>query len=123
MMTIKFAKHVDCGQTFMHYPSCARYGGDGSCCGNRIDGKDIPVTIFKIQRPILSDGSLRNILIYDEDRKFQNQHTVSAEDIVEIFPDGSYKVFVDAELIPEPDEQGYGLQINHFIPEAEWPEW
>lgn len=81
------------------------------------------MTIFKIQRPLFSNEGLNNILIYDEERKFQSQHTVSQEALVEIFPDGSYKVFVDAELIPEPDEQGYGLQINHFIPEAEWPEW
>lgn len=71
--------------------------------------------IVKVQRPISSNNSMNELLIYDKDRAVELFYEADEEEIKALFPNGEYKTYWLAK--------GKNGGLLNFIKQVEDKDW
>ncbi|MEB3089982.1 hypothetical protein [Parvimonas sp. M20] len=87
-------------------------------------GPDCPnapkIELWKLQRPLMSLGSMNNVLIYNEGRKAQGEVMFNDEAIARFFRPNEYKIFVRGWVAANGQVH---VDPKDKVPEEEWPAW
>jgi hypothetical protein len=74
--------------------------------------------VFKVQRPLMSTGSMTEILVYNEDRTIDSQTEIGPKAMKELFQEGEYKIFVRGKLWDDGR-----IYFHEILADRDWPEW
>ena len=80
---------------------------------------DSETHVVKVQRSLASSDDEESMLIYTEDRKFEYQGPLTST--VASLMEDKVKIYAEAELIPDPKEEGkFKFCLVHLIEDQSW---
>lgn len=54
--------------------------------------------VLKLQRPLATNGSMCNVLIYNEDRSIMHEQVMAEKAMKTLFPEGEHKTYWNSRL-------------------------